>query len=77
MLKKEDEHKEEICQDPDCTVCGFYCNSCGGCGYIGCCGVRSFLEKCVAGKTGCKNEETFIKEIIDIVEDSELYKINN
>lgn len=42
-----------------------YCNKCGGCGFIGCCGVRDFLEKHVRGKTDCKLEGIFIDEIID------------
>ncbi len=45
-----------------------YCSVCGGCGYIGCDGVRHFLEVHVRGKTDCANEEVFIQEIIDYVE---------
>lgn len=41
-----------------------YCDVCGGCGYIGCDGVRDFLKKHVKGKTNCKNEDLFIDEII-------------
>jgi len=48
-----------------------YCEVCGGCGYIGCCGIRGFLEKHVRGKTNCKNEDGFIQDIIDYCEDNE------
>jgi len=41
-----------------------YCPTCGGCGYIGCCGVRDFLEKHVKGKTDCPQEAIFIDEMI-------------
>jgi UDP-glucose 4-epimerase len=44
-----------------------YCKVCGGCGYIGCCGIKRFLEKHVKGKTNCKHEEMFIEEIIDYI----------
>lgn len=41
-----------------------YCPTCGGCGYIGCCGIKDFLEKHVKGKTNCLNEKAFIQEIL-------------
>jgi len=40
-----------------------YCPVCGGCGFIGCCGVEEFLEKHVRGKTNCRHEGQFIDEI--------------
>ena len=46
----------------------FYCKDCGGCGYIGCDGIREFLNKHVKGKTTCLNEQTFIDEIINYIE---------
>lgn len=54
-----------------------YCEVCGTCGYIGCCGVDNFLEKHVKGKTNCKNESLMIEEISEYVNDSDdLYKEN-
>ena len=41
-----------------------YCPVCGTCGYTGCCGVKSFLEKHVKGKTNCINEDVMIDEMI-------------
>lgn len=41
-----------------------YCETCGGCGYIGCDGVKDFLEYHVKGRTNCPHEENFIREII-------------
>lgn len=45
-----------------------YCPECGGCGYIGCDGIKSFLETHVKGKTNCLNEAIFIDEIIEYFE---------
>lgn len=47
---------------------GGYCESCGGCGYIACDGIRTFLEKHVKGKTDCSEEAGFIEEIISYIE---------
>lgn len=47
-----------------------YCKTCGGCGFIGCCGIAGFLEKHVAGKTNCEHESMFIFEILEIVNDT-------
>lgn len=55
----------------------FYCHICGTCGYIGCCGIRDFIEKHVRGKTNCLNEASMLDEIITTIEDSEYYKINH
>lgn len=46
-----------------------YCPKCGGCGYVGCCGIQQFLETHVRGKTDCTEEAGFIQEIIDAVRD--------
>lgn len=48
-----------------------YCKKCGTCGYIGCCGVRDFLDKHVKGKTDCPNEKLMIADIISYVESYE------
>jgi hypothetical protein len=48
-----------------------YCETCGGCGYVGCDGVRRFLELHVKGKTNCDHEAAFIEEIISEVERDE------
>ncbi len=45
-----------------------YCPVCGTCGYIGCCGVKNFLEIHVRGKTDCQEEAQMIKEIINCCE---------
>lgn len=45
-----------------------YCETCGTCGYIGCCGVRSFIDEHIKGKTNCKNEDLIISELIDLCE---------
>jgi hypothetical protein len=47
----------------------FYCKKCGGCGYVGCCGIRNFIEHHIKGKTDCLNEASFISEIINLIED--------
>lgn len=41
-----------------------YCETCGGCGDIYCCGVTNFLRKHVEGNTNCPHEAWFIEEII-------------
>ena len=59
-----------------------YCEVCGTCGYLGCCGIRNFIEEHIKGKTNCKNEEIIINELIDLVEyeedkDKEIERLNN
>ena len=54
-----------------------YCEICGHCGDIGCCGIINFVENHIKGKTNCKNEDSVIKEIIDICEyETEIFKEN-
>ena len=58
-----------------------YCEVCGTCGYLGCCGIRNFIEEHIKGKTNCKNEEIIINELIDLVEyeedkDKEIERLN-
>ena len=43
-----------------------YCEVCGHCGEIGCCGIRNFIEEHIEGKTNCKNEAYIIQELIDL-----------
>lgn len=63
-------NKEEIEESP-------YCEKCGHCGYIGCCGISNFIDKHIKGKTDCKNEEIVISEIIDICNyETEVFKEN-
>lgn len=70
--------KKEITQEEvDMDAEGFYCIKCGGCGFIGCCGIRNFLEKHVKGKTDCNQEGIFIQEIIDYIENTDDYKLNH
>ena len=59
----DDKIEIETIEDGD-----IYCPECNGCGYIGCCGIRSFLEEHVKGKTNCTEEDGFIAEIIAYVE---------
>lgn len=40
-----------------------YCPVCGHCGEIGCCGIKTFLEHHVRGKTNCEHEAQIIDEI--------------
>lgn len=53
-----------------------YCPKCGGCGYVGCCGIKDFFDEHVRGKTDCPYEEIFLSEIEAMVaaEHEELYK---
>lgn len=52
-----------------------YCPECGSCGYTECCGIESFLEKHVAGKTNCIHEEQIVREILALFkEQDELYR---
>lgn len=39
-----------------------YCDVCGHCGYIDCCGIRNFIAEHIEGKTNCKNE-SFVCEL--------------
>ena len=48
-----------------------YCEHCGGCGFIGCDGVVSFLKEHVLGKTNCLNEIMFVHEIIEHLEEED------
>lgn len=43
-----------------------YCEVCGHCGEIGCCGIRNFIEEHIEGKTNCKNEAYIIQDLIDL-----------
>ena len=45
-----------------------YCETCDTCGYIGCCGIRNFIDEHIKGKTNCKNEDIIINELIDLCE---------
>lgn len=40
-----------------------YCKKCGHCGEIGCCGITTFLENHVRGKTDCMYEDEILDEI--------------
>ncbi len=43
-----------------------YCEVCGHCGEIGCCGIRNFIEEHIKGKTNCKNEEFIVDDLISL-----------
>lgn len=45
-----------------------YCEVCGHCGEIGCCGIRNFIEEHIKGKTNCKNEDFVICDLISLCE---------
>lgn len=54
-----------------------YCEVCGTCGYIGCCGIRNFIEEHIEGKTNCKNENIIINELISLCDyKDEVFKEN-
>lgn len=55
-----------------------YCEICGTCGYLGCCGIRNFIEEHIKGKTNCKNEDIVINELIDLCDyKDEVFKEND
>lgn len=45
-----------------------YCEVCGHCCEIGCCGIRNFIEEHIKGKTNCKNEDFVICDLISLCE---------
>ena len=45
-----------------------YCEVCGHCGEIGCCGIRNFITNHIEGKTNCKNEDLLISDLISLCE---------
>ena len=54
-----------------------YCEVCGTCGYLGCCGIRNFIEEHIEGKTNCKNENIIIHELINLCDyKDEVFKEN-
>lgn len=54
-----------------------YCEVCDHCGYLGCCGIRNFIDEHIEGKTNCKNEDLIISELIDLCEyKDEVFKQN-
>lgn len=50
-------------QDMEDDIPSPYCEKCGHCGEIGCCGIKSFLEEHVRGKTNCRYEDEILDEI--------------
>lgn len=48
---------------PEDDIPSPYCEKCGHCGEIGCCGIRVFLENHVRGKTDCMYEDEILDEI--------------
>lgn len=59
--------EEDDCESPYCPVCGH-------CGELGCCGIETFLENHVRGKTDCWYEDAIIDEIEEFFE---FYKDKN
>lgn len=54
-----------------------YCDICGTCGYIDCCGIDSFIDEHIKGKTNCKNEATIICELKDLCDyQTDIFKEN-
>ena len=45
----------------------FYCDKCGHCGFIECCGITEFLKKHVKGKTDCQNEAMVLNNLIKLI----------
>lgn len=54
-------NKKELEESP-------YCEVCGHCGEIGCCGIRNFISEHIEGKTNCRNEGLIINELISLCE---------
>ena len=44
-----------------------YCDKCGHCGFVECCGITDFLKKHVKGKTDCPNEREVLQDLITLV----------
>lgn len=40
-----------------------YCSVCGSCGITDCCGIDSFLDNHIKGKTNCLYEKDLIEDI--------------
>jgi hypothetical protein len=53
------DYEEEDIESP-------YCEVCGTCGEIGCCGIEGFINAHIKGKTNCKNEDIIIRELEDL-----------
>lgn len=52
-----------------------YCDTCQGCGEVGCDGIERFIDKHVRGQTNCKYEESYIKDILQTYKDiAEIYE---
>lgn len=63
-------NKEEIDESP-------YCEVCGTCGCIDCCGIRNFIAEHIEGKTNCKNESWVIQDLINLCDyKDEVFKQN-
>lgn len=63
-------NKKELEESP-------YCEVCGTCGEIGCCGIRNFISEHIEGKTNCKNEGWIIQDLINLCEyKDEVFKEN-
>lgn len=61
---------EEIDESP-------YCEVCGTCGCIDCCGIRNFIAEHIEGKTNCKNESWIIQDLINLCDyKDEVFKQN-
>ena len=54
-----------------------YCEICGHCGEIDCCGIENFIDKHIKGKTNCKNEDWIVQELISLCEyQTDVFKQN-
>lgn len=55
-----------------------YCEICGHCGEIGCCGIETFINNHIKGKTNCKNEDFVIYDLINLCKyETETFKEND
>lgn len=61
MNKEDNYFIEEDFESP-------YCEICGTCGCVDCCGIRNFIEHHIEGKTNCKNEGWIINDLIGLCE---------
>lgn len=54
-----------------------YCEICGHCGEIGCCGIENFINEHIKGKTECKNEDWIVQELLSLCEyQTDIFKEN-
>lgn len=48
-----------------------YCKDCGGCGEVGCDGIKSFLKAHIKNKTTCEWEDAYLEDILEVYKEYE------